>query len=88
MIIFKEKLIRSEIQRIRMPRGSKLLDIQIQDSEIMLWFLCDPNEECVNRVIQIIGTGNRIIADAGEYVATVVDGQFVWHFFDKGEINA
>ena len=90
MIIFKEKLIRTDVQHVKMPRGAKLLDVQVQNGaapELMLWFLCDPNEETVKRVIQIVGTGNRIVAEVGEHVATVIDGQFVWHIFDKGEVN-
>lgn len=92
MVIFKEKLLRTDIQHIKMPKGSVLLSVNVQNGatpELMLWFLCDPDQEIVKRSIQIIGAGNRIVSDMSKavFIDTVIDGSFVWHIFDKGEVN-
>lgn len=69
-----------------MPRGAKLLDIQMQDLSPTLWALVDDGRTYVMRGIGIYGTGWTLDkADTDKYIATFQQGSYVWHAFDLGE---
>ncbi len=64
-----------------MPYGAKVIDAQIQGADICLWAICDPEEQKQTRRFAIVGTGHRL-PSFSTHVATVQDGQFVWHIFE------
>jgi hypothetical protein len=50
-----------------------------------MWALADPNEQrAISVVFEVYGTG-QVIGDMSElrFVATVQDGKFVWHIFER-----
>ena len=67
------------------PKGSKLLDVQMQNRSICAWFLVDPAKKMVERDIRIYMTGEDLPDDIGKHVATVQLDEFVFHIFDYGE---
>jgi hypothetical protein len=80
--IWKFTLKTTDEQVIEMPRGAKLLTVQMQDNRPQLWALVDsvkPNEQ---RTIATFGTGNP--AEDGEYIGTyqMRGGELVFHVFD------
>ena len=87
MIIWKFGIKIVDWQRIKMPQGAKILDIQVQNSEVCMWALCDENAPRIDRGFAVYGTGHVVRNEPGEYVATVQlgQGQLVFHVFDKGE---
>jgi len=87
MRIFKCVLSLTYKQVVEMPRDAKLLDAQIQNGVLAIWFLCDQAAPITNREIAIYGTGNPLPSNdnIGVYVATVQTGHFVWHVFDLGQ---
>jgi hypothetical protein len=56
--IWKAALKPTSVQRVQMPRGSKILSAQAQDNRLTIWFQCDPAEPMEEREIILIGTGH------------------------------
>lgn len=69
------------------PRGARVLDVQIQRGEIRLWALVDPAAEPVRRLILVIGTGWDLDAgiEACQYLSTIQDADLIWHIFLEPE---
>lgn len=97
--IWKYELRVTDVQRVPMPIGAKLLtareqhvsarsEVMAREADVpMLWALVDPDAIKVDRLIAIVGTGNPAPDenDHAVYVGTAVCGPFVWHIFDGGE---
>jgi hypothetical protein len=66
-----------------MPKGSEILDAQIQGDTLCLWAIVNPIEEEEDRKIHIVGTGNLFPEIECCYLGTVQDGNFVWHVFEE-----
>jgi len=71
---------------IMLPAGSQILSVGIQDDQVRVWILLDPDapktEACAFRVV---GTGWDVDRDSlGIFIGTVRDGGFVWHVFARG----
>jgi hypothetical protein len=83
MKILKIELKVTASQFLKMPEKSEIMDIQMQNGKPVMWFLTEPDSKEIEVRINIYGTGWEI-QDNGtkdEYLATVQDGDFVWHFF-------
>jgi hypothetical protein len=67
---------------LQLPKGAKLLTVQLQNQIENLWALVDPHtSELEERHICIVGTGWEV-EDNMEYITTYMDGYFVWHVFE------
>lgn len=86
MKIYKYELEVTDKQTLQLPQLSKILSIQVQDDNIMLWALV--NDKCIlrqdNRFIECYGTGHEI-DDVSEltFLATIQYSFGVWHFFER-----
>lgn len=83
-VVYKYKLqITKVIQEVVLPLGAQILCIKMQNDELCMWALVDP-DQTYNEVVKIrcAGTGHEITEDV-EYIDTVVllDGELVFHFF-------
>ena len=73
------------------PRGAKILKIAKQEGQprgiYCVWALIDPKEPAiVKRAFAVFGTGHDIDnVDQYEYIDTILDGAYVWHFFEVNE---
>jgi len=87
MVIWKYELEVGS-QRIEMPVGARLLDIQCQRGKPCLWVLCDPSATMCRRRFEMYGTGHDTRREVGEYVGTFqMDcGYVVFHVFDEGYV--
>lgn len=87
--IWKFSLSHLERNEIKVPRGSKLLSVQVQCGRLFVWVLVGEKEasKCDYRtkVVSVYGTGFDVPDDPGRFVGTIVDGEFVWHVFEKGD---
>lgn len=87
-VIYKYTLMIEGEQLVKMPKGSRILCVQMQYQQPRVWVAIDPFEtENVDRLFFVVGTGSSIPGD-GVYIGTVQEqgGSLVWHFFDGGEI--
>lgn len=91
MIIYKYTLpeplpFNACVVELELPRGAWVLDFQVQDSEIRLWAVVDPNADKEIRRYLVQGTGHPItqVEDLDDLVweATVQRGSYVWHIFE------
>lgn len=82
MKIWKYPLEEGTEYRIQMPKGARILDLQLQDRVPTIWAQVDPEAEKETRSFRIIGT-DQIFFDALEYVGTYQEGYLVWHVFEE-----
>lgn len=88
MRIYKYPLEITDEQHVAMPRGARLLSVQLQrDGVCCLWALVSDDSDDVDssRLIYIVGTGNPTDIADEPFIGTVQMGQSVWHIFDGGE---
>lgn len=71
------------LDAIKLPKDAKILSAQMRCGELCLWALVEPLAVIELRRFKIYGTGAVIATDPGKHVATVQDGDFVWHIFEQ-----
>jgi len=99
MKICKFELTKERTQLVKMPEKSEIMDIQMQNGNLVMWALVDPESKNIEVKINMYETGweiNDNTTETGwvindnttkdEYLATVQDGEFVWHFFLNYEV--
>lgn len=89
MKIFKFPIELTDRQTVEMQKGAHILSCQEQKGVLTIWAIVDPNAEKVERNIAIVGTGRADYPDTPrtKFIATVQQGDFVWHIFDMGEVS-
>lgn len=69
-----------------MPEKAKILNVQIQGNELVLWAEVNPKNEVEERLIEIVGTGGPLNdlkpAQKRNYINTFQLGWFVGHVFE------
>jgi len=81
--IFKYPLNVTDTQELWLPKGSQILDVQRQDTKIMLWAEIDPHAISEVHTIEFHGTGNPIEKGERKYIATVQHYGLVWHVYER-----
>ncbi len=72
-----------DVGTIMMPKGAKILTVQMQNDSPHMWVIVDVDAELEERVFEIHGTGHNIRnIDEYEYIGTYIDNPFVWHLFE------
>jgi len=94
MVVWKyDILLKSGIQKIRMPKGAKVLTAQVQREndgydDIKIWCLIDNGQaelELVDRHFILRGTGHSFAVSNSyplNYIGTVQIDYSVWHIFE------
>jgi len=75
---------------VSMQRGAEILSVGVQNAEITIWALVEPDMIKVQRDIFVAGTGhvfNEKSLDKMEFIGTVFLDSFVFHIFDGGEVS-
>lgn len=67
--------------KIDMPKGARIIAVQDQECDIMIWAICDELAEREPVRFVIVGTGHPMPAFQVRHVGTVQQGRFVWHVF-------
>lgn len=80
--IYKFPLGLAQWQQVRMPQDAQILTIQMQGGKPTLWARVDITRPPETYHIAMVGTGEETNEEVGRYIATVQDGEFVWHFFE------
>lgn len=72
---------------LTMPKGARILSVQMQNGQPHLWALVDPKAPLVMRNIRVYGTGWDV-EETGTFIGTFMTegGQYVFHVFDGPEI--
>ena len=68
---------------IIMPKGAKVLTLQMQYGVPTLWAEVDP-DATIDEIHHLVvyGTGHLIDPGAGNYLGTFQEPPFVWHAYD------
>lgn len=82
MIVFKYPLILVKNQKLRLPKGAKVLSAQLQKETIFLWAEIDPGNPVEERTFSVICTGVAF-DDKLEFIDTVQQSPYVWHIYEK-----
>lgn len=91
--VYKYPIPLKDYVEIELPAGAKILHINeqhnsLQDKELMLWALVDPNISLKEkRKIRIVGTGHPIQGlEKLKHINTAIlfSGDYVLHFFEVG----
>lgn len=72
---------------LMMPRGAKVLSVQVQNGVPCIWALVDPVEPVEMRRFLLVGTGHEIeCTDGLSFIGTfqMRDGELVFHLFERG----
>lgn len=78
--------IHVDCNKVYLPKGYEILRVGAQEGKLYLWALVDPERECVDVKIDVIGTGWNVPDSIGKYIGTVDVGSLVWHVFHSGEV--
>lgn len=80
--IWKYELQIVDEQVLEMPRMAVPLSVKLQYGVACLWAEVDSSEKTERRKVFCCGTGNPM-KDMTEclFIGTVIQGQFVWHFY-------
>lgn len=70
---------------LEMPSGAQILHVGKQPlhgiGEFAIWALVDPEMPPYRRRLIMRGTGHPMPDEPVIHLATILDGQFVWHLF-------
>jgi len=83
--IYKYGIAIKDTFTISMPKGAQILSVQPKQREHYMWAMVDPKEtEMESRRFIIIGTGWDVDISDMEitFIASLVQGDFVWHLFE------
>lgn len=85
--IWKYPLVINDSQKLNLPRGSRVLSVQLQHGQPTLWALVSDGFYKDELTISTRGTGHAIEEDLGRFVSTyqISGGSLVFHVFVKGE---
>ena len=72
---------------IKMPKGARILTVQMQGENPYIWAIVDQNMTKEDRHFKVYGTGHDLnMKQNEEYIGTWQEGSFVWHLFEvKGD---
>jgi len=82
--VWKFPLEITDVNVVIMPKGAKVLTVQMQNGTPTIWALVDIGVESVERRFKLHGTGHNFndYGDYATYVGTFQDGPFVGHLFE------
>lgn len=73
---------------VRMPRGAQILTAPVSGrnrlGRVELWACVDTDTSMEVREFCIVGTGNPMPDDCGQFIGTVATngGAYIWHLFE------
>ena len=85
LTIWKYPLRIKDDPTLSMPAGARVLCVQVQGDQPMVWAMVDPLKPTEVRRFRLAGTGHPIDTDPGRYVGTFQahNGALVFHLFES-----
>jgi hypothetical protein len=83
--IWKFPLEVTDVQSVRMPRGARILCVQVQGGVPCLWAEVDPQAASEDRTLRIYGTGHPMAeGEQRVYIGTfqLVQMEMVFHVYE------
>lgn len=83
--VWKYPLELTDVQTLEVPRGARFLSAGKDPAgQLCVWVFVELISAKITRTVRIVGTGNPTDANRHSFLASVVDGPFVWHVFVDG----
>ena len=84
MRVYKYALDLMGDQPVAMPRGARVLHVDVQGDQVCLWALVDPTAPVESRHFSVVPTGARLLRSDATYIGTVLldGGALVLHVFE------
>lgn len=85
--IWKQAIEITHQQLVQLPAGAQIMHVDMQSGIPCIWFMVNTlgmSSFREGRHIRCYGTGHDIIEDPKQltHLSTVMDGSYVWHFFE------
>lgn len=85
-VIYKYRIEVREIQTLRVPEISRVLDLQVQCEQAAMWMLVDPNSKMREFKVRTYGTGESIPTELPlVHLGTYQNAGSVRHVFEERE---
>ena len=70
---------------LQMPKGAKVLSVQVQKEQPCLWALVNADNEKETRTFACYGTGHLHDEINGNFIGTfqLINGSFIGHLFEE-----
>jgi hypothetical protein len=84
--IYKYPLNLVDTQQVKLPKLAECLTVKMQQGHPCMWAIVDPAQPTEIVTVHLVGTGHAVPRKVGalQYLGTVQDAGFVWHFFLEG----
>lgn len=80
--VYKYVIEMTDEQKIDMRGGAEIIHVGLDPSRILCaWAIVDTTQPSIPVSIWVVGTGNPIPDGAKQFLASFVQGRFVWHIF-------
>lgn len=66
---------------IKIHQDAEILDMQFQGEQLCVWAIADIEKPEKTEQLIRMGTGWNMPSYAGDYISTIQNGRFVWHYF-------
>lgn len=89
MQVWKYKIPIKDATEIEMPKGARIVHVDIQYGEPCLWALVNPQADKETRYIRVAGTGHEVSPeDTMDHLGTfmLAGGTFVGHVFEMDPV--
>lgn len=85
--IWKFPLHKVALQSLSMPKGAKILTLQVQNDQPCIWALVDEDHRKELKEFLTFGTGHQLPEKLGPYVGSyqIHDGWLVFHVFEGAQ---
>ena len=82
--VFKYPVPANDYFYLDLPRGAKILTVQIENSRPQIWALVNPENPTETRNFCLAGTGNPMNEKNLIYIGTfqASNESFIWHLFE------
>lgn len=82
-VIHKFKMT-GQYTTFEMPAGAVILDTKLQQNDLVIWAMCDPDKQKRERHFGSLTTGNRFDLKIRRYLGTVIReyDNYVLHVFE------
>ena len=69
-------------ESVEMHENAEILSVQMQNDDLCIWAIVDPESPKVMKHFTFIGTGQEPPnLEIWEFLVTIQNGPLVWHFF-------
>lgn len=87
--IWKYTLPVSDHPVVSMPKGARVLSVDVQHGDVQVWVLVDPEAPTELRKFRMAGTGHSLEKEIESlrFIGTVqmMGGNLIWHIFENNK---